>query len=210
MKVYIGPYHSRWVSYVHDKYMDKKYGRYSWKESTTIFEKFLEKLEDGLQWVYNHSINLILDKRSHQTTKIRVDGYDIWSMDNTLAQIVHPMLLKLKDAKHGAPYVADEDVPVYLRATPKKDEYDLDDNHFKRWDWVLDEMIFAFAMKKREDWESDFYKYEHFEPIKDSTSFSDTMGLRRTWSDDEGRKACQKRISNGLLLFGKYYEALWD
>ena len=28
--------------------------------------------------------------------------------------------------------------------------------------------------------------------------------------DDEGYKKHQERITNGLKLFGKYYQALWD
>jgi hypothetical protein len=30
MKVKMGPYRYRWVSYVHDRYMDNKYGRWEY------------------------------------------------------------------------------------------------------------------------------------------------------------------------------------
>ena len=204
MKIYMGPARQRWVSYVHEKYMDKKYGR-SWQDSNTKFEHFLEKLEDGLQWLYNSTINRIIDNRRGQKIKVRIDKWDTWSMDDTLSHIIVPMLKQLNDTKHGSPFVDDEDVPEELRSTsapPKKDEYDLDDNHFKRWDWVLDEMIWAFEQKKRDRWEEDYYKYEE-DP-------SGMFGLRLVWSDDEGRKAHQARMTNGFKLFGKYYENLWD
>ena len=204
MKAYIGPYRYRWVSYVHDRYMDKKYG-VQWKESSTKFEHFLEKLEDGLQWFYNVTINQIMDRRSGQKIKVRIDKWDTWSMDHTLSHIIVPMLKQLNDTKHGSPFVDDEDVPEELRSTsapPKKDQYDLDDNHFKRWDWVMDEMIWAFEQKQDDDWESAYYKYEE-DP-------SATFGLKLVWSDDEGRKAHQKRMTNAFKLFGKYYENLWD
>jgi len=184
--------------------MDKKYG-VQWKESSTKFEHLLEKLEDGLQWLYNITINQIIDRRSDQKIKVRVDKHDTWGMDHTLSHIILPMLKQLNDTKHGAPFVGDEDVPEELRSTsalPKKDQYDLDDNHFKRWDWVMDEMIWAFEQKQDDDWESSYYEYE-----EDPSSM---FGLKLVWSDDEGRKAHQARMTNGFKLFGKYYENLWD
>src|SRR5210317_1360023 len=108
MKVKIGPYIDRWVSRVHDRYMDRKYGFYKWKESNTKFEHTLEKVEDTLQWIYNHSINLYLDQKD-RNIKIQIDRYDTWSMDHTLALLVVPMLKQLKETKHGAPYVDVED-----------------------------------------------------------------------------------------------------
>jgi hypothetical protein len=80
---------------------------------------------------------------------VKIDRYDTWSMDHTLADIILPMLKQLKTTKHGSPSVDDQDVPegLGLRSTeagPKENEWDTDDNWFKRWDWVLDEMIFAF------------------------------------------------------------------
>lgn len=206
MKVKIGPYRDRWVSYVHDNYMNKKYGRFDWEDSSTKFEHFLEKVEDALQWLYNHTVNLILDKRSSQKISVRIDKYDTWSMDHTLSHIIVPMLKQLKETKHGSPFVDDEDVPEELRSTnapPKENEYDIDDNHHKRWEWVLNEMIFAFEQKSRDDgWEEDYYKYEN-DP-------NEMFGLKLVWSDDEGRKAHQERMSNAFRLFGKYYESLWD
>ena len=209
MKVSIGTYRSRAISNIHSNYMNWKYGRFEWDENTNWFENALEKFEDSLQWFYNKTINLILDKRSGQKISVRIDYYDTWSMDHTLAHIVLPMLVQLHKTKHGAPWVDDEDVPEELRSTsapPKKDEYDLDDFHFKRWDWVLDEMIWAFEQKVRDDWEGDYYKYED-----DPTNTEGLgLGLKLVWEDREGSKAHQERMSNGFRLFGKYYEAMWD
>lgn len=209
MKVSIGPYRSRAISNIHTNYMNWKYGRFEWEDNTNRFEHALEKFEDVLQWVYNKSINLILDKRSGQKIKVRIDNYDTWSMDHTLAHIVLPMLVQLKETKHGSPWVDDEDVPEELRSTsapPKKDKYDIDDNHHARWDWVLDEMIWAFEQKMRDDWQGDYYKYED-----DPTNTEGLgLGLKLVWEDPEGRKAHQERMTNGFKLFGKYFENLWD
>ena len=212
MKVNIREYRHRWVSYVHDRYMDKKYDR-DWKDSSTRFESFLEKVEDGLQWIYNHSINLYLDKRPGQKIKVRIDPWDTWSMDHTLAPIILPMLKQLKETKHGSPWTDDEDVPEELRSTsapPKENDYDTDDNHHKRWDWVMGEMIWAFEQKVRDEWQDDYYEYDHVTPNKDSEDFSESLGLKLVWEDPDGRKAHQERMTNGFRLFGKYYENLWD
>jgi len=205
MKVKIGNYRSRWISYIHEKYMHKKYGRYEWDENNNRFEDFLEKVEDIFQWIYNKTINRILDTQEGQKISVRIDQQDTWSMDHTLSHIILPMLKQLKATKHGSPWVDDDDVPEELKSTsapPKENDYDTDDFHHLRWDWVIDEMIWAFEQKSRDDWEGDYYEYED-DP--------DAMfNLKLVWEDKEGRKAHQERMSNGFRLFGKYYEGLWD
>lgn len=201
MKVSIGPYRYRWISDIHTKYMNKKYGYYDWDNNHNVFEKFLEKTEYALQSVYNATINKILDKRDHQRINVRIDYYDIWSMDDTLAHIVSPMLKLLKEKKHGSAYVENSDVPEELQH-PVTDDPDHDSTIHKRWDYVMGEMLWAFEQKARDDWEGDFYDFEH-----DPT---ETLGLKFTRNDREGMKAHQARMANGFRLFGKYYEALWD
>jgi hypothetical protein len=183
--------------------MMRRYGL-EWTDNADWKDRAWEKAEDVLQWIYNHTINLYLDK-VELTVKVRIDRHDTWSMDHTLAHIVVPMLKQLKETKHGSPFVDDSDVPDELKSTnspPKENEYDIDDNHHARWEWVLDEMIWAFEQKTRDDWESDYYKYED-----DPTA---TFGMKCVWEDREGRKAHQDRMSNGFRLFGRYYECLWD
>lgn len=111
-------------------------------------------------------------------------------MDHTLSYIIVPMLKQLKETKHGAPFVDDEDVPEYLRSTaakPKENEWDVDEFHFDRWDWVMDEMIWSFEHMYN-DWETEYYNKE----------------------DYNGMRVVEDRMSNGFRLFGKYYRGLWD
>ena len=183
MKVYIGPYNRRWVSAIHHRYMNRKYNC-DWYNNHNNFERFLEKVESLLQAVYNATINKILDKFPEQRIKIRIDDYDIWSMDDTLAHIISPMLNKLKEHKHGSAYVDNEDVPENLQYTPdpgNPDNPDHDNLIEKRWTYVIDEMLWAFERKAECD-----YSY------------------------DDDYKDRQTRMTNGFRLFGKYYEALWD
>lgn len=132
--------------------------------------------------------------------KIKIDNYDVWGMDHTLAYIIHPMLIKLKKKKQGAPFVDPEDVPEELRPTDEmSDENGYTDNtHFERWEWVLDEMIWTFEIYNT-DWEMDYYT-----PPEGQWSIEN-----RGTFDLEGRKKMQDRIENGLRLFGKYYQSLW-
>ena len=206
MKVYIGPYANRWVSYIHDRHMDKKYGAFKWRESIDYEDYVLEAIEDGLQWIYNHTINLILDRMPDQKVKIRIDKYDTWSMDHTLAPIILPMLKQLKETKHGAPNVDMSDVPEELRINdPESKAFwsngETDEKFFDRWDWIMGEMIWAFEQKCT-DWEDQYYG-PHIP--NDEGGIGDFE-----WIDLNGLNEHQERMNNGFRLFGKYYENLWD
>ena len=212
MKVNIGKYPNRLICRVHTRYMDRKYGYVDWPEpeQQTRFQRSLELFEDAVQSVYN-VFNWIWFDRRKQKVKIRIDRQDTWSMDSTLAPIILPMLVQLKDTKHGAPNVDIEDVPKELRPTNTeewqklyKEGGETDDKFFERWDWILDEMIWAFEQKCRDDWMEDYYG-----PYIESKDKRELFG-RFEWIDDEGRQKHQERMSNGFRLFGKYYENLWD
>lgn len=148
-----------------------------------------------------------------RVVKVRIDDSDIWSMDCTLAYIILPMLQKLKANKQGAPYVDMEDVPEDLRVPELEMREDVDATHFKRWDWVLDEMINAFNQINR-DWEENFETGERdiiFKENEGTDLVSIAHGPNYTLVEDkEGKKAERERIDNGFRLFGKYYQALWD
>lgn len=207
MKVKISSYPNRLRSRVYENYMSKKYGYVSWPNEHSRFENTLDWVEDRMQDVYN-VFNWIWFDRRTQKVKVRIDPWDTWSMDHTLAPIILPMLVQLKETKHGASHVDLEDVPKELhgkKLTKKqKEQGDVDDKHFERWDWVLNEMIWAFEQKCRDHWEEDYYG-----PFIEGED-DGILGGHFEWTDDEGRKKHQERMSNGFRLFGKYYESLWD
>jgi len=161
-----------------------------------------------LSWVHS---------KKQRKIQVHIDRWDTWSMDDTLAHIILPMLKQLKETKHGAPYVDLKDVPKELhgkKLTKKqKDNGELDDKHFERWDWVLDEMIFAFDSKVNDDWEEQFESgTSDMQWVKlEDGNHQLVKGPNDTREYDwEGRKKYQERISNGFRLFGKYYESLWS
>jgi len=147
--------------------------------------------------------------KKERKISVKIDPWDTWNMDHTLALIIHPMLLQLKKTKHGSPYTDDEDIPADLNLDQEK--------HFaERWEWVLDEMIWAFSQIIDDDAESQFHSGNHdmiwedeeFEGIKIKKL---SKGPKDTYKfDKEGWEKWHERKRNGLKLFGKYFENLWD
>lgn len=165
---------------------------------------------------------LWLEEKRTRKVYIKIDKYDTWSMDRTLGMLVLPMLKQLRATKHGAPLVDDEDVPEELRSTsaePKENEWDTDSNHFKRWDWIMDEMIWAFEQLNDENHDNKFYTGEY--DLRSEPCEWDEKGKPKLYKmvegpnhtavfDIEGSKKHEERIQRGLVFFGKYYRSLWD
>ena len=213
MKVYIGKYLNFWgpyqivdaVFFWQEKYPNKKQAaRWDYRLSDRLGKWLADT------WV-SEFCNWIYEKRK-RTEYVKIDSYDVWSMDSTLSTIVVPMLKQLKAVKHGAPLVDDEDVPAKLRSTTKaaqkvkKNPWDTDGNHFKRWDWVMDEMIWAHEQLLDDDGDSKFYDHSLAHDPNDDIN----QQIRKIKVDRKGLEAHHKRINNGLRLFGKYYRGLWD
>jgi hypothetical protein len=238
MKVYIGNYRHHWISpYTILDYMffwtdwskcsrDKSISAALDQERKYVeHPEWVERWSDRLTPV-SHAIQWVLDRVHPKIDYVKIDHWDTWSMDHTLAHIVLPMLKQLKATKHGSPLVDDEDTPEHLRSTAapaKENEWDTDANHFKRWDWVLDEMIFAFDCKVDDSWQDAFREGEidwisvpvdingNEVPKGEHKYYQMKDGPKNTYKCDyEGMQIVEKRIQNGFRLFGKYYQALWD
>ena len=165
MKVYISGYRDHWISpytmldYVFFWTDWSKCSRWTVEQSLEDHRRekslYVERPDWCEKWVdrltpISRGIMWVLDRLHPAINYVKIDRYDTWSMDSTLAPIILPMLKQLKKDKHGAPFVDDEDVPEELKSTSapaKENEYDTDAHHFARWDWVMDEMIFAFECK---------------------------------------------------------------
>ena len=250
MKVYINKYKDHWISpYTMIDYV------FFWKDWSKCSRWPLEKtLEDDARklkgekslyierpdWVeiwadrltpISKAIQKTMDFVRPRVVDVKIDYWDTWSMDSTLAPIILPMLKQLRETKHGSPMVDMEDVPEYMRTTTTEDYdsqkvfdfYNQDvpegyDVH-KRWDWILDEMIFAFEHLIDDSWEEKYRSGEmdhYHEPCKWDENGKPTLyqmkeGPNHTYiCDYDGMKVVQERIQNGFRLFGKYYTSLWD
>lgn len=178
------------------------YGKWRGADEITFDGKSLFKENNDKEtWLYKF-LQWVESKRK-RAVYVKIDKHDTWSMDSTLALIVLPMLKQLKETKHGSQVVDMEDVPEELRSTNTEDydaqqtfkfytQYELtegDRDIHARWDWVLNEMIWAFEQLNDDD---------HLFLYTDDK-----------W-DMEGYNRHNDRINNGLRLFGKYYRGLWD
>jgi len=171
MKILISNYRNNWFSpYRILEPLEKIFKGYdAYLNEPPIF---LQKFCEGLQ--------KFLDVVHPRVEYVKIDKYDTWNMDVTLAHVILPMLRQLKETKQGAPIVSDEDVPDEIKSmnAPRiESDWDIDEFYFKRWDYVLDEMIWSFGELLADD-----------------------------CYDDIG----QERIDNGLRLFSRYYRGLWD
>lgn len=166
---------------------------------------------DEPTWLYKFML-WIHELRGEQKIIVKLDRWDTWSADHTLGYIILPVLKQLKKQKQGSPFVDIEDVPDELRVVAE-DEYGTDPLIHERWEYVLDEMIFAFETKvgMLQDWEDMFHHGGDFSMTAEKLE-SGYYRLHSNGSVDmdmDGLKEMQARISNGFRLFGKYYEALW-
>ena len=218
MKVYISGYRPYYSLYI---------ANYNEENNHPWINKAIDAWNDFVceRTSINEWFTKIVNFGPNRIKYVKIDHSDVWNLDTTLSLIIEPALKLLKERKHGAPAVDDEDVPDHLKSTsapPKKDEYDVDELFFDRWNYVMDEMIFAFECLNT-DWENQFHSGNvdwNFVPIdKDGNEVEPgssklskiEYGVNHTHVfDHEGHEAMLNRIKNGLRLFSKYYMALWD
>lgn len=161
---------------------------------------------------------------------IQIDKWDTYGLDNTLALIILPALIQLKESKHGIPseFVADTIADGYDGqrcfdfVTDDKD--DVFEQGCQKWEETLDKMIWSFQQLVVDDYDS---KYHHgnmkvewrktLKPIiNPSTGKPEYMyemvdtNPNEHWYDHVGHMKHEERIQEGLDLFGKYYRNLWD
>lgn len=161
---------------------------------------------------------------------VQIDGFDTWSFDHTLAHIIYPALLQLKASKHGVPSELVDDVGGEdWHSQECFDFYKESHNEAfeiacKRWDEILDKMIWSFQQLTLDDYNS---KYHHgdseYDFVESDKLFPNPISgkMEKTYQmvdknpddhffDAEGLRIHEDRIQEGLELFGKYYRSLWD
>lgn len=204
MKVRIGPYLEYWGPYQIANLLQR----------VGVSEDTCDNIGVWLSntWV-DAACGWVHEKRS-RTVKIKIHAYDTWSADHTLALITLPILKQLKAEKHGSPFVEYADAPDYYTPAWKQSRrFGSDYLIHARWRWVLNEMIFAFEHIVDDEWQEKFYIRHgewHSEPCEDKPYLSKMVWDVEPITDWDGIKAVDSRIKNGLKLFGKYYQNLWD
>ena len=175
------------------------------------------------------NIGKYLKKGINRKIDIKIDYFDTYSMDHTLALIILPMLLQLKSTKQGVPqefaevggedYHAQDCFDFY-----KEDQKEMFEKRVKDWDTVLDKMIWSFQQLVLDDYSKQYHhgKTDYdwvktdekiLNPITNKMEATYQMVDKDPdahWYDREGHMLHEERIQEGLELFGKYYRNLWD
>jgi hypothetical protein len=233
MKVNIGPYPKHYsVRKFEDSWFRNRYG----KEAYDIAESEKDAIDyavewtcDSIQWILSRTVNRFFGWLGRKE-KIKLHHYDSWNADHTLALIIVPLLKQLRDKSQSYAMVDFKDVPKNLRPSKEENEHlektgEMDSNGEARWHYVLNEMIFAFECLADDSWEDQFFTGNTeilWTPVDvNSNEVSDDYdGIKyyrmdrgpndTSHFDKKGFDKYNKRINNGLKLFGKYYRALWD
>lgn len=182
----------------YDRWIKLRYSENSWyidHNKLDILDKVIYTICDYLQVVANKTINPWYFDKKQRKEIVKIHEYDAWNANHTIALVVLPLLQELKRQGCGIPYTDPEDVPHIGNGDSTFDGLD-DTNAEARWEWVLNEMIYAFEAEVDEcEWEDQFYKTNPRCLNKEEKKLY-----------EEGIK----RRKNGLILFGKYYHALWN
>lgn len=231
MKVEIGPHRKHYTTFnLEDWWFLMRYDKYSFEMSDLgkdTFDFVVEWSLDKVQSILNNTINKLNSYRGRKE-RVRIDKYDAWNADHTLALIILPVLKQLRDTKDSYSLVDSTDVPKVLKATKTEiEEYNkngaIDSKAPLRWDYILGEMIFAFESIVDDSWEDKFYTGDidflsipvdadnNEVPEGEHEYYRMDFGPNHTSDfDAKGFDKYNKRINRGLKLFGKYYRSLWS
>ena len=168
-------------------------------------------------------------KRGERKISVNIENHDTYSLDHTLAHIIYPALLQLKETQHGVPsaftevggedYLEQDSFDFY-----KETHKDAFDEKVKEWHLVLDKMIWSFEQLIKDEY-SDLYHHgkAKFDWIKTDKQFPNPMSGKMEdtyqmvdknpdehWYDAEGHQLHEERMQEGFELFGKYFRNLWD
>lgn len=162
---------------------------------------------------------------SGQRINVTIDKYDTYSADCTLAEIILPLLVQLKHTMHGIPnefsHVGGEDYEQMSFDFYIESHNDSFNEGVKKWNEVLDKMIWSFQQILIDDHDSLYHhgKVEFdFTPTGEKLFNSLTGKMEDTflmksngsWYDHVGHQLHLERIQEGVNLFAKYYRNLWD
>lgn len=117
--------------------------------------------------------------------KVKLHKFDTWNADVTLAQIIHPMLIQLRDTAHGYP------------AQFAETEHGGNGGGSNAWKIILDHMIWSFKEIIDDDYLNRFYNERKTENSED-----------KDWIYKVVQH--ENKIQEGLNNFSHYFRDLWD
>ena len=160
---------------------------------------------------------------------VRIDKFDTWGLDHTLALIILPSLIQLRDTKHGVPSefvraVGSDIDGNYSFDFIKDDEDKVFEKGCESWNDVMNKMIWSFQQIVDGEYDSQYHhghirigwkksESQFLNPL--TGNMEDTIEMvdenpYEHWYDHVGHMKHEERIQEGLDLFGKYFRSLWD
>lgn len=131
--------------------------------------------------------------KKDRKVKIKIDNYDLWSLDHTLAMVIYPAVKLIAKHKVGTPMSMFSDrchelmqMGTQPTAALKREYTKLNKAGHKKWQDTLNEIVWTFHQ------------------LAEVEEFEATEGMTRKQED-----AYHQRIKDGLHLFAEYYRALW-
>lgn len=172
-----------------------------------------------------------LKGNKERRVNVQIDPFDTWSLDHTLALVILPALIQLKHSKQGVPgeftnrIGGDFDRNLVFDFI-KEDDDKVFDQLCDQWDEILDKMIWSFLQLSIEDDYDNQYHHGKmkigWEKLPDDLYPNSSIGNKEPlyqmidknpgqhWYDYVGQEEHDRRIQEGLDLFGKYFRNLWD
>lgn len=140
-------------------------------------------------------------KRIYQNITRGWNDSDCWSLDYTIAKFSLPRLKRLKKMVHGHPGFDEND----------KIEYE---DGMKKWKSIIDKMIYSFEciLNDNNDIECPNIKWKIEDGYMKYDATEEEIKKHKIEMDIyfEKMKQRQKIIQEGLDLFAKYFQNLWD
>jgi hypothetical protein len=154
--------------------------------------------------------------KQRRELEVKIHEWDTWCADNTLARIIHPLIVQLKKDKSGIP---GQLCPYVEGESDEEGEKRMEEAR-KRWEEILDKIIFAMrSIATGDDGDEPWYKRM---PGKTRKQMMERMherlfkNLPYTEEEEEVYKRRNEhvmehsaKVQEGCELLGKYFRNLW-
>lgn len=163
-------------------------------------------------WLSRLTFGLLEPKK--QKKKIKIDPYDLWSLDSVLGDVIVEALKAFRDNPNNYLmfFYDNEDVPLEHHHPEQKNDSGTYNNFTdEQWmaanKWIISEMILGFV--EPDEWATENSTVEYIP--NDLPLMEDIRVANKAHYDEHLRllREFDEKSVNGRKLFAKYYRSLW-
>jgi len=167
-------------------------------------------------------------KTKDRKVNVEIEHFDTYSLDHTLALIILPALIQYKNNNNGIPSEF-SDVGGDPNSMQESFSFYTDthveafEEGVRKWEEVIDKMIWSFQQIVEDQYQSKYHHgssdilwkksdEEFYNPVTGKMEKAYDMietDPDARWYDINGYEEHERRVQEGLELFGKYYRNLW-